>query len=132
MMKDAEVKGAAGLRAFNQTRSTVLCERLEEAGGMRGKSRGLLGRDGLAPGTGMLFEAGRMEPFMCMHMFFMRFAIDIVFLDRAGRVIRISHNLRPWRLSPIVWRARKALELPAGSAAQSLTEVGDRIDLERS
>jgi uncharacterized protein len=132
MMEDAEVRGAAGLRAFNRTRSTVLCERLEEAGGMRGKSRGLLGREGLAPGTGMLFEAGWMEPFMCMHMFFMRFAIDIVFLDRGGRVIRISHNLRPWRLSPIVWGARKALELPAGGAAESRTEVGDQIALERS
>jgi len=65
-------------------------------------------------------------------MFFMRFAIDVVFLDRAGRVIRISHNLRPWRLSPIVWGARKALELPAGCAAQTLTEVGDQIALERS
>jgi uncharacterized protein len=132
MMKDAEeVGGAGGLRAFNRTRSTVLCERLEEAGGMKGKSRGLLGRDGLAPGTGMLFEAGRIEPFMCMHMFFMRFAIDIVFMNRADRVIRISHNLRPWRLSPIVWGARRALELPAGSAAQSRTEVGDQIALQR-
>jgi uncharacterized protein len=131
MMEGAEVKGAAGLRAFNRTRSTVLCERLEEAGGMRGKSRGLLGRDGLAAGAGMLFEAGWMEPFMCMHMFFMRFAIDIVFINRADKVIRISHNLRPWRLSPIVWGARKALELPAGCAAQSRTEVGDQIALER-
>jgi hypothetical protein len=132
MMEDARVSGAAGLRAFNRTRSTVLCEQVEEAGGMRGKSRGLLGRDGLAPGTGMLFEAGSIEPFMCMHMFFMRFAIDIVFLDRAGRVMRISHNLKPWRLSPIVWGARKALELPSGSAEQTRTEVGDEIALESS
>jgi len=124
-------KRPAILRALNQTRATVLCERLEEAGGMAGKSRGLLGRDGLAPGTGMLFEAGRLEPFMCMHMFFMRFAIDIVFLNRAGRVIRINPNLRPWRLSPVVWGARRALELPAGCAALSRTEVGDQIVFER-
>ena len=96
-----------------------------------GKSRGLLGRDRLEAQAGMLFEAGRFEPFMCMHMLFMRFAIDIVFLNRQGRAIRIDHNLRPWRISSIVWGARKALELPAGAMARSQTEVGDQIIFER-
>src|SRR5215469_13935908 len=131
-MEKAESEGRVWWRAFNQTRSIVICERLEEAGGMTGKSRGLLGRAGLEPGTGMLFEAGWIEPFMCMHMFFMRFAIDIIFLNRLDRVVRISHKLRPWRLSPIVWGARRALELPAGSVAQSGTEVGDQLKIERS
>lgn len=130
-MDGVEAKRPVNLRAVNQTRATVLCERLEEAGGMTGKSRGLLGRDRLAAEAGMLFEAARLEPFMCMHMLFMRFAIDIVFLNRAGIVIRINHNLRPWRISSIVWGARKALELPAGGAARSQTEVGDQIIFER-
>lgn len=118
------------LRAVNQTRATVLCAHLEHASGMTGKSRGLLGRDGLEAGAGMLFEAGVLEPFMSMHMMFMRFAIDVVFLDRQGKVIRINHNLRPWRFSSIVWSARKALELAAGAAALSGTEVGDQIIFE--
>ena len=130
-MEGIEAKGSANLRAVNQTRATVLCEHLEEAGGMTGKSRGLLGRDRLEAQAGMLFEAGRLEPFMCMHMLFMRFAIDIVFLNRQGRAIRIDNNLRPWRISSIVWGARKALELPAGAAARSQTEVGDQIIFER-
>ena len=54
----------------------------ENAGGLAGQSRGLLGRECLEPGTGMLFENGRFTPFMWMHMFFMRFAIDIVFIGR--------------------------------------------------
>ena len=130
-MKGVEAKRPANLRAVNQTRATVLCEYLEEAGGMTGKSRGLLGRDGLDAEAGMLFEAGRLEPFMCMHMLFMRFAIDIVFLDRHGTVIRINHNLRPWRISSIVWGARRVLELSAGAAARSRTQVSDRIIFER-
>jgi uncharacterized membrane protein (UPF0127 family) len=130
-MESVEEKRAANLRAVNQTRATVLCERLEEAGGMMGKSRGLLGRDRLEAHAGLLFEAARFEPFMCMHMLFMRFAIDIVFLNRQGRAIRIDHNLRPWRISSIVWGARKVLELPAGAAARSQTEVGDQIIFER-
>ncbi|HTW88937.1 MAG TPA: DUF192 domain-containing protein [Candidatus Binataceae bacterium] len=120
----------ANLRAINQTRGVVLCARLEQAGGVAGKSRGLLGRDRLDDDAGMLFEAGRLEPFMWMHMFFMRFAIDIVFIDRHDRVVRISHQLKPWRVSAPVWRARRALELASGAARRTGTQVGDRITLE--
>lgn len=123
--------GEIGLRAINRTRGTVLCARLEEAGGVAGKSRGLLGRDGLEADAGMLFEAGRWEPFMWMHMLFMRFPIDIVFLGRDGTVIRIDHNLKPWRVSSVVWGARSALELAAGAARRCHTAEGDQIDLER-
>src|SRR5579863_2862395 len=115
----------AGLRAINRTRATTLCRHIEDAGGLAGQSRGLLGRDGLEPGHGMLFVRGRFEPFMWMHMFFMRFAIDIVFLDRHDTVMRISHALKPWQVSPIVFGARRAIELEAGAAQRSNTQVGD-------
>ena len=118
------------IRAVNQTRGTVLCERLEDAGGLSGQSRGLLGRDGLEPGTGMLFENGRFTPMMWMHMFFMRFAIDIVFLGRGGKVVKVNRNLKPWRVSSMVFGARLALELPAGAAEASATELGDQIKFE--
>jgi uncharacterized protein len=119
---------APSLRAINRTRGTLICGRLETAGGIAGKGRGLLGRQRLEADQGMLFEAGRIEPFMWMHMFFMRFPIDIVFLDRNGRVLRIDHGLRPWRVSSMVFGARRALELAAGAAAAAKTEVGDQIE----
>ncbi len=97
---------------------------------MGGQSRGLLGRDGLEPGTGMMFDNQRFIPFMWMHMFFMRFAIDIVFVGRDNRVIRINRRLRPWQVSSMVFGARRALELPAGAAEQSSTQVGDQIAFE--
>ncbi len=118
------------MRALNQTRGTVLCARLENAGGVAGQSKGLLGRDGLEPGAGMLFENSRFTPMMWMHMFFMRFAIDIVFLNRSDKVIRISRQLRPWRVSAMVFGARRALELEAGAAEKSSTQVGDQITFE--
>ena len=118
------------MRAFNQSRGTVLCARLEDAEGLAAKGRGLLGRDGLEPGNGMLFENGRFTPFMWMHMFFMRFAIDIVFLGRGDTVIRINRRLKPWRVSSVVFGARRALELPAGAADESSTQVGDHIVFE--
>jgi len=118
------------LRALNQSRGTVLCARLENAGGVAGQSKGLLGRDGLEPGSGMLFDNSRFTPMMWMHMFFMRFTIDIVFLDRGDKVIRISRQLRPWRVSAMVFGARRALELEAGAAQKSSTQVGDQITFE--
>jgi uncharacterized protein len=118
------------IRAINRTRGTTLCRQIEDAGGLAGQSRGLLGRDGLEPGYGMLFVRGRFEPFMWMHMFFMRFAIDIVFLDCHDTVVRISHALKPWRVSPVVFGASKAIELEAGAALRSDTRVGDSIAFE--
>lgn len=117
------------IRALNRTRGTVLCECLEVAATMAAQSRGLLGRDGLAAGTGMLFTPNGFLPVMWMHMFFMRFAIDIVFLDRSNRVLRINRSLKPWRVSSMVFGARQALELEAGAAARSGTIEGDEIEL---
>jgi uncharacterized membrane protein (UPF0127 family) len=114
-------------QAINQTRRTVLCARLDHAGGLTGQSHGLLGRDRIEADQGLLFVRQRFEPFMWMHMFFMRFAIDIVFLDYDDRVVYISHGLKPWRTSPILFKARKALELAAGAAAKSATVIGDEI-----
>ena len=127
---DAPSTNHSIVRAVNQTRGTVLCARLENAGGLAGQGRGLLGRAGLEPGTGMLFENGRFTPFMWMHMFFMRFAIDIVFLGRGNLVIRINRRLKPWRVSSVVFGARKALELPAGASDESSTQAGDQIVFE--
>lgn len=127
---DASPTNQAFLRAINKTRGTVLCARLENAGGLAGQGRGLLGRDGLDPGTGMLFDNGRFTPFMWMHMFFMRFAIDIVFLGRGDTVIRINRRLKPWRLSSVVFGARRALELGAGASDESETQVGDHVVFE--
>ena len=116
------------LRVLNRSKGTVLCERLEVAESMAAQSRGLLGRDDLAPGAGMLFE-GSWLPLMWMHMFFMRFAIDIVFLDKSNRVLRIDHSLKPWRVSSMVFGARRALELEAGAAVRSSTTEGDQLDI---
>jgi len=120
------------MKAINRTRGTVLCERVEDAGGLAGQSRGLLGRTGLEPGEGLLFVNNGPVPLMWMHMFLMKFAIDIVFLDRSGVVLKIDGDLKPWRLSSPVLRARRALELASGAADRSATQVGDVIEFEET
>jgi uncharacterized protein len=64
-------------------------------------------------------------------MFFMRFAIDAVFLDRAGRVVRVAERLRPWTFAAAARGARDVLELPAGAAARTGTQAGDELVFEQ-
>jgi uncharacterized protein len=82
------------------------------------RMRGLLGRDGLEPGTGMLIDAAP-----SVMTFFMRFPIDVVFLDRDRKVVGVRHGLRPWRVAG-ARRAVAALELSAGTAAGAGIEEG--------
>ena len=87
--------------------------------------RGLLGRSELPPGDGLLI------PTWSIHMFFMRFAIDAVFLDRERRVIRIVENLRPWRTASCRG-AKEVVELAAGEASRRGLAIGDRLRLDGS
>jgi uncharacterized membrane protein (UPF0127 family) len=64
-----------------------------------------------------------------VHTFFMRFAIDVVFLDRERRIVGISHTLRPWRVAG-ARRAHAALELPAGTAERHGLAIGDVLAVE--
>jgi hypothetical protein len=102
----------------------VVCERCEMVESTFARMRGLLGRAGLDPGTGMLIDSSG-----SVHMFFMRFPIDVVFLARDRTVVGVTHRLRPWRVAA-ARRAVAALELPAGAAAESGVEKGDVLVLE--
>jgi hypothetical protein len=64
-----------------------------------------------------------------IHMFFMRFALDVVFVDADGRVVRILSSIRPWRASSLVRGAKAAIELPAGTAARSAVVPGMVLQL---
>jgi len=112
------------VRILRATDGAVVCERCEIPESALGRMRGLLGRDGLEPGTGMLIDAAP-----SIHMFFMRFAIDVVFLDRDRKVVRIVEWLRPWRIAA-AGGAAAALELPVGAAAAAGVEVGDPLVFE--
>ncbi len=87
----------------------------------RERARGLLGRDGF---TGALvFRRCRQ-----VHTFGMRFAIDVAFCRADGVVLRIS-NLRPWRLSRLVWRAAFVIEAEAGAFERWGLRVGDQVEV---
>jgi hypothetical protein len=85
---------------------------------------GLLGRSGLPLGGGMRFE-----PASSLHMLFMRFSIDVVYVDREERVVKLVSDLEPWRFTA-ARGARSAYELPAGTISRVGVEVGDQLVLE--
>jgi uncharacterized protein len=102
---------------------TVVCERCTVADNPLTRLKGLLGRDGLESGDGLL-----LRPASAVHTYFMRFPIDVVFLDRALVVVGISDSVDPWRATS--QRGAKAvLELPAGESARRGLAVGDRLEL---
>jgi len=120
---------AAGVRtevfeAVNVTKGVVLASRVEWAGTSEARRRGLLGRDHIDSN-----EGAYIVPTQWIHMFGMRFPIDVAFLGDDGRVLHVCHALDPNRLSPIVWRAEGALELAAGTLERTETEIGDIIEL---
>lgn len=112
------------LAAENVTRGTSLGTRIERADSFWPRLRGLLGRDGLAAGSGLL-----LEPCGSIHTAFMAFPIDALFLDGAGNVLAGFSDLVPWRLGPVVRGARSVLELPAGTLHATGTVPGDRVRL---
>ncbi len=100
-----------------------LATSLEGAFDSESRRRGLLGREGLAPGAALVIA-----PCNSIHMFFMKFPIDVVFVRKDGTVLRTVANVRPWRiaLSP---RAFAAIELAVGSIERSGTRAGDVLEL---
>ena len=86
---------------------------------------GLIPRSRLAEGEGLLITRTS-----SITMWFMRFAIDAVFVDRAGRVVRVASDLPPWRFAIAARGARDVLELPAGTAVRTGTQVGDELVFE--
>ncbi len=83
---------------------------------------GLMFRKSLAEDEGL-----HIIPCNGIHMFFMRFPIDVVFLDREERVVKIVENLRPWRIVPIVKGAYSTLELPVGSIQKHKISIGNQL-----
>jgi uncharacterized membrane protein (UPF0127 family) len=105
----------------NETRATELA-RAEWRGTIWGRARGLLGKASLADGAGIVIA-----PCSSVHMFFMRFAIDVAYVDRDGRVVKTVSRLRPYRISFGGTGAHAAIELPAGTLEATGTRPGDRL-----
>ena len=122
MTSSSQRTPGARLQVSNATRHTILATTLEVADSGPTRSKGLLGRKGLAPGEGLWIV-----PCESVHTFFMQFPIDLVYLDRKNRIRKVRGNVPPWRLS-VCLSAHSILELPAGTIRATQTERGDTVE----
>jgi uncharacterized protein len=113
-------------QAFNRTRQLYLATELARAQTHWSRLRGLLG---VSPDD---FRNGRglwIKPCRGIHTLAMRFPIDVLYLNRAGTVVHVEHNLQPWRFSPVRMQATSVLELPSHTLARTGTALGDSIEI---
>ncbi|MBC7644384.1 MAG: DUF192 domain-containing protein [Thermoleophilia bacterium] len=103
----------------------MITPRLERADHMWSRMRGLLGRRSLATDEGLWIT-----PCNSIHMMFMRFSIDVIFVDADLQVVRVHSNVAPWRFARGGKHAKSVLELPAGKAAFFNIRVGDRLTVD--
>jgi uncharacterized membrane protein (UPF0127 family) len=117
------VDGRANLVLVNRHTAQTISSSVEVAATRTTRRRGLLGRK-----TMDATEALVILPCFAIHTAFMQFAIDVIFVDARGRVLKIVRDLPPWRMA-IAPRAHAVIELAAGALRSRDLKVGDAVDL---
>jgi len=112
------------IRVLNATRNTIVATGADVADTSAKRRVGLLKKDKLDAGEGLWIT-----PCESVHTFFMKFAIDLVYLDNKRKVRKVRQAVPPWRISGC-FAARSVLELPSGAAAASSTQPGDQLVFE--
>jgi uncharacterized membrane protein (UPF0127 family) len=121
--KNRNQNSGSRLRIQNLTQNTEIASCAEVADTASARNKGLLGRSSLPDGGGLWIT-----PCESVHTFFMKFPIDLVYIDRNKVVKKVRNRVGPWRLSAC-FSAHSILELPAGAAERSQTRCGDQIQI---
>ncbi len=108
----------------NITRNALLAADCSCARTFYTRFKGLQMKKDLPEGNGLLIT-----PCNSIHMFFMRFPIDVLFLDKDQTVLYIEEGIKPWKISKIIKKSRSVLELPSGTAATTGTQPGDKLEI---
>jgi uncharacterized membrane protein (UPF0127 family) len=113
------------MRIINLSRNTILAEEAVVAKTLTSRLKGLIGRSSLAKGEGFIIpRCGS------IHTFFMRFPLDVIFLNHHNHVVKLSREIKPFKLLDCPFRGKVTIELPAGTIKASSTDIGDRIELQ--
>lgn len=112
------------MQLINKTKGTTIASQVVLAKSFLPRLKGLLGYKSLPVGRALV-----LHPCSSVHTCFMKFSIDVVFLDSSGRVINFLEKLAPWRFSPVIWGSTIVIELPSGSIKGNLS-AGDLLELQ--
>lgn len=116
------MKPNSRLKIWNLTRQTVVAHCVEVADKGAARRKGLLGRDCLPAGEGLWIV-----PCESVHTFWMKFPIDLVYLDRNKKVKKVRSGVSPWRLSACL-SAHSVLEFASGTIHTTQTKPGDSLE----
>lgn len=105
---------------INKTKNTTLAKKVLIANTPFKRIKGLLGKSDFKQEEALIIK-----PCNSIHTFFMRFAIDVIFVDKQNRIVKTISNLEPWRLTGVYLSANFCIELPAGTIASTSTSKGD-------
>jgi uncharacterized membrane protein (UPF0127 family) len=108
---------------LNARTRQILADQAGSASTSSSRMKGLLGIEEFPEGRGLLIPRCS-----AIHTFFMRIRIDVIFVDRAFRVIRLAPEVPPWRVLWGGWKASSVIELPGGTIARTKTEPGDILE----
>lgn len=112
------------MKLYHADRQCPIVHRLEVAASIRSRTRGLIGHAPLESGQALLIPRSRW-----IHTFGMSFPIDIVYMDKNGRIVALTENLPPRRIDRPVLRAQAAIEMAAGEIRRLGLKVGERLEL---
>ena len=114
------------MNIVNTTRNKVIADKAARAGSFLARGRGLMLSPPLPAGGGLVID-----PCNSIHMFFMRYPLDILFLNKDGKVVFMYKGIKPWRMGRIVRGAKMAVELPEGSIEATGTQIGDQVSIDQ-
>jgi uncharacterized membrane protein (UPF0127 family) len=115
--------GQSPFALTNTRNNRIVARTLLTAFDSASRRKGLLDHDSLADGSAIIIA-----PSSAIHTFAMRFAIDVMFVSKDGRVLKLRRDVKPRRIAA-AWRAFAVVELPAGALERSDTRPGDRLQL---
>ncbi|MDP3732190.1 MAG: DUF192 domain-containing protein [Candidatus Omnitrophota bacterium] len=112
------------MKVINTSKNTILADNVKPADTFLKRLIGLLNRKALNKGEALI-----LSPSNSIHSLFMRFTIDVIFLDKTNKVIAALPSFKPFRLSPVYFNASLTIELPEGAIQSTHTQPGDIIKI---
>lgn len=113
------------MNVYNSSKNIVIATQVKMANNFFTRTIGLLFRKSLSKEEGLVIK-----PCSSIHTFFMKFAIDVLFVGKKGNIVALYENVKPWRILPLHFTSSYVIELPAGTILDKNIDKGDvvRVD----
>lgn len=112
------------MKVYNSTNGVIIVHEGYIANNFGTRLKGLMFKKSFDKGCGLIIL-----PCNSIHMFFMRFPIDVLFMSKEDKVVGIKENIKPWQLSKVYWAAEYVIELPVGTVQETRTTLGDKLNI---